>query len=324
MQEKYQQILGAFLIGMIVSGVILQVFSRTNGDVPEDTFSTNETQSVFVSPESVTVPVLLNNGEIIKMELEEYLIGVVLAEMPTTFEASALEAQAVVARTYALKRCKEMRHSQGAVCADSACCQAYVSTAQYLDGLGYQEDVDIARETVYATAGMVLTYENELAEATYFHSSGGKTEEAVAVWGADYPYLQAVESPGEEEVEHYSAEIYFDKETLEQLLNISLSGRPNSWLGWTTHTTGGGVNRIHFAGREYSGVQFRKLLNLNSTAFSIKAEEGGIRITTLGKGHRVGMSQCGAQAMALDGATCEQILSHYYPGTRIDKIEDVG
>lgn len=324
MQIKHQQILGAFLVGVIATGSVLQLLGRIKEAVPKDTGTIEATYQEQLTEKHVIVTVLLKDGKLIQMELEEYLIGVILAEMPTTFETAALESQAVVARTYALKRCRELRHTGGAICADSTCCQAYVSTVEYLDGLGYQEDVDIAAAAVNATAGLVLTYEKKLAEATYFHSSGGRTEDAVSVWGEDYPYLQTVESPGEEDMEHYSAQVYYDKEELEQLLNISLSGTPKSWLGWTTYTTGGGVNTIVFAGMEYSGVQFRKLLKLNSTAFSIQAEEKGITISTLGKGHRVGMSQCGAQAMAMNGATCEEILSHYYPGTRIDKIDDVG
>ena len=257
------------------------------------------------------------------MELEAYLIGVILAEMPTTFELAALEAQAVVARTYALKRYQEKRHADGAVCTDSACCQAYIAIADYLDGLGYAEDVAIARNAVQATTGMVLLYEDALAEATYFHSSGGRTEDAVAVWGAAYPYLQAIDSPGEEQMEHYSAQVFYDKSTLEQLVGLHLSNSPESWVGRITYTTGGGVDTIIFGGRAFTGIQLRKLLNLNSTAFTIQPETGGISITTLGKGHRVGMSQCGAQAMALKGSTYQQILCYYYPGTRIDKIEDV-
>lgn len=324
MKVKYLQILGAFSIGLLVPVLILQAFGMMKAENPEHTIGTTGTQPTMPPQQTRTIPVLHNGGETVSMELEEYLVGVILAEMPTSFDAAALEAQAVVARTYAMKRYQEMRHPDSAVCTDSACCQSFIAIADYLNGLGYPEDVEIAKDAVLATSGMVLTYEDELAEATYFHSSGGRTEDAVAVWGTVYPYLQATESPGEEQMKHFTAQVFYDKPTLELLLGIHLSDSPKSWLGWTTYTAGGGVDTMIFGGREYTGVQLRKLLNLNSTAFTMEPEEDGVLITTLGKGHRVGMSQCGAQAMALEGATCLQILRHYYPGTRIDKIEDVG
>lgn len=171
---------------------------------------------------------------------------------------------------------------------------------------------------------MVVTYGGELIEATYYHCSGGRTEEAVVVWGVDYPYLQVVESPGEEEMDGYAESVWYSTAELEQMLTRELLGTPESWLGWTTYTIGGGVEQMLFAGIQYTGVEFRKLLGLNSTVFAMTAEGDGLRIDTLGKGHRVGMSQTGAQAMALAGNTWQQIIAHYYPGTRIDKMEDLG
>ena len=184
--------------------------------------------------------------------------------------------------------------------------------------------MDIAKAAVEATAGMVVTYENALIEATYFHCSGGRTEDAVAVWGVDYPYLQAVESPGEEGMDGYLQRTFYSRKDLERLLDRELPGSPGSWLGWTTYTIGNGVETMLLAGIRYSGIELRRLLELNSTVFSMEAEGDGLWITTYGKGHRVGMSQTGAQAMALQGSTWQEILTHYYPGTRIDKMEDVG
>ncbi len=323
MKEKYLQIVGAFLLGLLVPWLVLRVggLMAHEETVTEPTVHTTTPGTDSAKPNRILVE--LPSGDTVEMELESYLVGVVLAEMPTSYAPAALQAQATVARTYALKRQQELRHPMGAICTDFKCCQAYVSNEDYLDGLGYQEDIDKTILAVEATAGQVLTYDGELIEATYFSCSGGRTEEAVAVWGVDYPYLQAVESPGEEAMENYSAQVHFSKEELEEKLGISLSGKPKSWLGWTTYTTGGGVDMMFFAGRKYSGVDLRKLLGLNSTAFSMKEEGEGILVTTSGKGHRVGMSQCGAQAMAEKGSSCGEILAHYYPGTRIDKLEDL-
>lgn len=318
-----RKILSAFLLGLLVPWTWIKIGNLLYPEHTNIADTAPSTQTTDAVERPVVISVWSDNAGVSVMELEEYLVGVILAEMPTSFEPEALKAQAVVARTYALKRAKEMRHQQGAVCTDAACCQAYVSNDEYLNGLGYAEDIQIARSAVTATAGMVITYDGELAETTYFHSSGGMTENAVAVWGTEYPYLQSVESPGEEMMEHYQAEVYYDESTLEQLLGRQLSGTPKSWLGWTTYTTGGGVHTMQFAGQQYSGVELRAKLQLNSTSFNMTADDGGITIKTLGKGHRVGMSQCGAQAMALTGSSCREILAHYYPGTRIDKFVDV-
>lgn len=327
MKWNFQQVLGAFIIGLIVPMVVMQIGARVIPPVQDSqsttTQPTQQTNPQVNQKQPEKINVLKASGEIEEMELEEYLVGVILAEMPTSYSSAALQAQAVVARTFTLKRQQEQRHKLGAVCTDYACCQAYVSEEDYLDGLGYEEDVKKAAEAVKATEAEVVLYEDDLILATYFSCSGGRTEEAVAVWGVDYPYLQAVESPGEENMTDYMKQMFFSEEELEQALNRELTGSPQSWLGWTTYTTGGGVNTMYFAGFQYSGVELRSLLKLNSTVFTMKAQDGGVLITTLGKGHRVGMSQCGAEVMALEGCTYQEILKHYYPGIRIDKIENI-
>lgn len=324
MRKKILQILWAVLLGLTVPGVIMGIAGNFAPEMPASLPNTTAPHDTSVPEENPGLWVLTEERQLLWMDMNDYLTGVILAEMPTSFDEQALQAQAVVARTYALKRQQENRHENGAVCTDSGCCQAYVSISDYLDGLGYPEDVAIAKQASEATADLVITYGGELIEATYFHSSGGRTEDAVAVWGVEYPYLQAVESPGEEGMEHDTDRVFYSKEELEKCLDRSLPGAPVSWLGWTTYTTGGGVESVLFAGVLYNGTAFRNALGLYSTAFSFKPEGDGLWITTLGKGHRVGMSQCGAQAMALAGESWENIIAHYYPGTRIDKMEHVG
>lgn len=321
MKENILQVVAAILLGLMIPGAIIRLTAANPDPVsPEDpTQSSHEQETAHAG-----IWVLTNDGNTQWMALQEYLIGVILAEMPTTYEHDALCAQAVVARTYALKRQQGERHPMGAVCTDPSCCQAYIEVSQYLNGHGYEYDVRVARAAVEDTADLVVTYAEELIEATYYHCSGGLTEEAVAVWGVDYPYLQVVESPGEEELEGYSASVFYSRGELESMLGRELPGDPKNWLGWTTYTVGGGVEHMLFAGIQYTGVELRSMLKLNSTVFTMTAEGDGVRIDTLGKGHRVGMSQTGAQAMALRGDTWQQIIAHYYPGTRIDKLEDVG
>ncbi len=322
MKRSVQQIIGAFLLGLLVPGMLLNIgasFGYDGGEKPQQTQSTHPDTTI---PPSWRREISVDfNGEVKRMDLESYLVGVVLAEMPTSFEDAALQAQAVVARTYALKRQQQRdHHSDGAVCTDHRCCQAYIAVEDYLNGMGYQEDVDKASRAVQATAGQVVTYESALIEATYFSCSGGRTEDAAAVWGEDYPYLQSVISPGEEKAEYYEDTAVFTKEQLEEALGRQLYGSAQDWIGWCTYTVGGGVDKFCFAGEIYKGTQLRQILGLRSTMFTIRAVEDGIEVTTCGSGHRVGMSQWGAEAMALAGSSVAEILAHYYPGTKLETM----
>jgi stage II sporulation protein D len=250
------------------------------------------------------------------MELDEYLVGVLLGEMPAYFELEALKAQSVVARTYTLKSVSGGKHSGAAVCTRSACCQAYVDPEEYE---GSAEDRQKIHQAVEATSGMVLTYDGELIEATYFSCSGGRTEDAAAVWGTDFPYLRSVDSPGEEEASHYTDTITLGKSDFASALGISYTNGP--LVGIATYTSGGGIAQITIGGKIFSGVQLRQLLGLRSTVITMEEETDSIVITTMGFGHRVGMSQYGADAMAATGSSCAEILSHYYQGTKIQRYD---
>lgn len=332
MNKIWRQIIVAFLAGVLMPQAMLRVGSWMAPSEPEpmeqtQVLTTAQTEST--KPDLVVtvnyLPVLISDDRIVMMELEEYILGVVLAEMPASFHTEALKAQAVAARTYALRRyVLGDRHTDKAVCTNPHCCQAYMTQEQYLKSHGSSADVLRVQEAVLATRGQILTYQGNLAETTYFACSGGRTEDAVAVWGTDIPYLQAVDSPGEENANSYWRSTYFTKEEFENALGRSLSGSPESWLGKQTFTDGSGVATMVIGGITYTGTQLRKLLGLNSTVFTMEADVAGILVETYGNGHRVGMSQYGADAMAQQGSNYQQILLHYYCGTRIDKWEDFG
>lgn len=324
MNPKITQLFIAFLLGALVPSLILNLSQRYH-ETPNETQQTQAAATTVPAPEIAQIYVQLLDGSVVPMALETYVVCVVLGEMPADFEMEALKAQAVVARTYTLKRREEgIRHPMGAVCVNSACCQAYVSQDSYLAAGGTQEDLEKIRAAVTETAGQVLTYNGALIEATYFSCSGGRTENAAAVWGSDVPYLQAVDSPGEEHAAKYTSAVFFTREELEFRLGIKLYGSPGSWISAVTYTEGGGVAALTVGGHRFTGVELRKLLELNSTAITVSARTDGITVTTLGHGHRVGMSQYGADAMAVAGNTYEQILLYYYRGARIDKIDALG
>lgn len=321
MKPFWRDCVTAVLMGFVLPGVLLNIAVKL-GDGERETLETTAPSQAAALPEGerMVMCLTLPDGTVAEMDLDAYLTGVVLAEMPASFEPEALKAQAVVARTYTLKAAETGgKHENGSVCTDHTCCQAYIDPADYAGGL---ENLEKIRAAVEATAGLVLTYEGQLIEATYFSCSGGSTEDAVAVWGTDYPYLRATESPGEEAAAHYTDTVTFTAVEFAERIGQTLTGSPQSWLGFTTYTAGGGVNSMRIGSQDYKGTELRSLLGLRSTAFTITAEGDTITITTKGYGHRVGMSQYGADAMAVAGSTFDEILSHYYKGTTLERFKN--
>lgn len=300
-----------------IPNVLFSIFGNYGINEPIPVF-VSETQAVITEQLQQTIRIKDGN-KILELDLEDYVLGVLLGEMPADFECEALNAQAVATRTYTLRRiAKQSKHENANLCTEAHCCQAYLTIQEYLSHSGEEADVEKLRDAVETTKGQVLTFEGKLIEATYFSCSGGRTEDAVDVWGTDVPYLRSVESPGEESSRHYFSEITLSKEDF-----LSKIGLPsNTPLGASsmtiTYTEGGGVDTLWIGDESFAGVQIRSLLSLPSTAVSLTIQGENVVISAKGNGHRVGMSQYGADAMALSGKTYIEILSHYYPGTNLE------
>ena len=318
MKTLTKDVILSALMGLVIPGMLLQF-----ADVVWDrALQTQQTESVEEVAASVPLPVKVRHGESLvgETDMDSYLVGVVLKEMPASFEEEALKAQSVVARTYARKAyVAGGKHGDGSVCTEASCCQAWISEEEYLRQGGAPENMEKVRAAVRSTSGQVLTYQGELIEATYFSCSGGRTEDAVSVWGTDFPYLQAVDSPGEEEAAHYEDAMVFTREEVETKLGVTLG---TIVVEAVTYTDGGGVDTICLGGRYFTGTEVRSLLGLRSTAFVVSTAGDTVTITTRGYGHRVGMSQYGADAMALAGSTYEEILIHYYQGTELTQLPE--
>lgn len=321
MKQVWKDLALAVLLGLVLPGLLLHLAVKYGKDT-QRIGEENTVTEVPSEPAGRRIPVLNDEGEVEEMELDSYLVGVLLAEMPASFELEALKAQAVVARTYTIRAEDSGKHDNAAVCTDSTCCQGYRSAEDYLVQGGKGENIEKMSQAVLDTSDLVLTYEGELIEATYFSCSGGMTEDAVAVWGTEVPYLQAVASPGEESATYFEDEQVFTLEEICGLLGIDASRLTGKIFENATYTEGGGVDSVFVNGHQMEGTQLRKLLGLRSTAFTVTEEAGSITFHTRGFGHRVGMSQYGADAMAVDGATFEQILAHYYRGTAVQKLSD--
>lgn len=311
------------LLSICLLAVLLDSKTPTKvfeGDSTHETIAvSNTTESTPV--QELIVSVLMKDGTVNEMPIEEYILSVVLREMPADFEMEALKAQAVVARTYTFRRMHiKQRHKNAHVCTMSSCCQGYWDPSDYLQSGGTEERIDKVRQAVMETAGTILVYNGKPIEATYFSCSGGYTEDAVAVWGSNVPYLKATQSPGEERAGYYTDTVKFSVDAIVRKLGISLNNLHDFRIGKITYTDGGGVDSIEICKKTFSGTQVRSLLDLKSTAFVISVAGSTVTITTKGFGHRVGMSQYGADAMALTGSDYQQILLHYYHGVELLSI----
>ena len=322
MKSIWREIAMAVVMGMVLPGILLNwpVDRQQRVEPPgQDEPGTEET----IVRSRLEMKLRRSDGTVETMDMDEYLVGVILAELPSTFELEAKKAQAVAARTYTRKAwVTGGKHGDGSVCAIPGCCQAYIAPEDYLERGGEQKAIDQAAAAVEATSGLVLTFEGTLIEATYFSCSGGSTEDAVAVWGTDFPYLRSVDSPGEDHAVHDTDQVFFTKGEIEIKLGIPLTGAPGTWFRNFKYTSGGGVDTVEVCGVACAGTFLRSKLGLRSTAFTVAPEGNGVTITTRGFGHRVGMSQYGADAMAMAGSTFQEILAHYYPGTSLELTND--
>ncbi len=261
------------------------------------------------------VTVFRQSGTILEIKLEEYIIGVVGAEMPASFNDEALKAQAILARTYALKSINNNTRLT-----DTSSTQNYKNNDELKSMWGssfntyYQKIVNAVNQT----KGMYLTYNGEIIEAVYHSTSNGMTEDAKNVWGNPFPYLISVESPYDTYNPSFLKEQFITYETLSSKLNVEINYDTN--FNILSYTSGNRINQIEINEKLFTGVQVRNLLELRSTDFTITKEETGITFETKGYGHGVGMSQYGANGMAKNGYSYIQILSHYYPGTKINEV----
>lgn len=272
-------------------------------------------------------------GTVEEIDLEEYIKGVVASEMPANFDEEALKAQAVAARTYYMNKrinpCKEAEIKGAEIC-DSTDCQVYMDKQERISKWSKKDSEanwNKINEAVESTKGEVLTYDGVILEyPQYFAVSSGKTEDALDVFSMNVPYLKSTESSGEEIAPKYettssiSVDEFINKiKSKYSDTEISKSNIRNC-IEVQSYTQGGSVKEIRVGNENISGVEFRKILNLNSTNFSVSYKGNDIIFSCKGYGHGVGMSQWGANAMAKNGVAYDEILKHYYDGVDIEKI----
>ena len=290
----------------------------------------------FVSGEldGATVLKVLDGETVLEMDLGEYLVGVVRAEMPASFQPEALKAQAVAARTYTLYKLRTGgNHGDAAdICTDSTCCQAYLAEGQARANWG--EDADANEKKVEAavadTDGQVILYGGTPILAVFHSSSAGLTRAAGEVWLNDLPYLQAVSSPEPSDaIPNYYSRVEFTAEEFRQRIlaafpEAELSGGAESWLGDAAVDSAGSVSTLSVGGVTVKGSSLRSALGLRSACFTWEVQDGKLVFFVTGYGHGVGMSQYGANAMAEQGADYREILTHYYTGVTVEDFTNPG
>lgn len=275
----------------------------------------------------------VNSGEVKEVSAKDYLIGAVLAEMPSSYHIEALKAQAVAAFTYALRQQKNEQISptpdlNGAdLSNDSSRYQAYFTQdeAKAHLGTGYDDAYKKAAEAVSAVYGEYLTFEDEPIAAAYHSISSGTTQSAKSVWGEDISYLQAVKSEYDTASPDYTHTENFTPDELKSKFlefdnSIEFSENPQDWISVVSAEDSGFVRAVKVGSAEISGTQFRSILSLRSANFTVEFDGENFVITTKGYGHGVGLSQYGANAMAFAGYTYDQILAHYYSGVTLKNI----
>ncbi|MFC4599722.1 stage II sporulation protein D [Cohnella hongkongensis] len=265
-------------------------------------------------------------GKVETVPLEMYVAGVVAAEMPLGFRPAALEAQAIAARTYAVRRLWLGERAGKADVTDTQEHQVYLSVEEMKrlrenDGEGWEK----ARDAAARTEGQILVYGDEPIEALFFSTSNGYTENSEEVFSVRRPYLRSVRSPWDQAISERAKEtIEFGLAEFYEKLGVetvpAARGEETAGIRVLERTEGRRIKTLLAGDRRFSGTEVRRLLGLRSASFDWKAEGGRLTLTVYGYGHGVGMSQWGAEGMAREGYGASQILAHYYTGARLEQV----
>lgn len=277
----------------------------------------------------LVISVLMGENAV-EMDIEDYLVGVVAGEMPFSFEDEAIKAQAVAARTYTLYKLRvepSANHSED-VCTNPACCKAYSDEAVLREKWGADYDGNIARirSLVWSTRGTYMVYENEPVLAVFHSSSAGMTENSGDVWNEDLPYLSSVASPeGAESVRNYVTVTQIEHDDfkmrfLKENPDAEFSENSDEWVTDIIYTDSGRIKSLCIGGISVRGTELRSIYGLRSTAADIEVGEDCVVFAVTGYGHGVGMSQYGANSMAKEGSSWQEILEWYYTGISFDTL----
>lgn len=260
-----------------------------------------------------------NYDRIDRIPIEEYVVGVVAGEIPISFDMEAKKAQAVASRSYVMFQISKNKNKDFDVY-DTVLNQVYLDSSDLKVRWGddYVSNINKVKEAVLSTSGEYLVYDDKVVEAMFFSTSTGVTENSEEIFSSSVPYLRSVVSTWDEKSPVYTDVKRFEKDEFYNLLNLDFSEKLDVNVIDTTST--GRIIDININGTKFSGKDVVSKLKLRSSYFSITEYDDLIVVNTKGYGHGVGMSQYGAQGMALDGYSYDEILKHYYSGVEIKKF----
>lgn len=278
-------------------------------------FKNNEIKFIYFNQPVVRV---MSNNIVKNVYLEDYVVGVLAGEMPINFEIEAFKAQAVASRTYVLKKILENKNMDYDVL-DTVENQVYLDY-EYLKNVWddeYVANINKLKKIVKETEGEYLIYENNIIDALFFSTSSGYTENSEEVFSSKMPYLRSVESKWDEKSPVFIDTKTFSKKDFCNLLGIPFSN--DITINYDKKTSTGRNVLLTINNKQFKASEIVSILKLRSSFFNIKINEN-VTITTKGYGHGVGMSQYGAQGMALEQKNYKEILEYYYKNTKIIKI----
>jgi stage II sporulation protein D len=318
-----------FAVILIIPAVLVLPFmdGKAGGKLGEDITKPPE-QATASADAAIEVAVYRSTrGEIENIQLEDYLVGVVAAEMYADFEDEALKAQALTARTYIVKKMlskDKMGVPEGAVVTDTQLHQVYQSDEELQRkwDKDYEWKKSKVLAAVRATSGQILTYNGEAIDASFFSTSNGYTENSEDYWTNELPYLRSVSSPWDKNSPKFNSQKVMSVKDFEAKLGVKVGS--DSTIGKIIErTTGKRVAKVDFNGKVLTGKEIREALELQSSDFSWERKGSNIVINTKGFGHGVGMSQYGANGMAAEGKDYKEIVKHYYQGVEISSAESM-
>lgn len=331
MKKIYLYLIALIFICFAIPIIFTRSFEsrKTSNKIPENIIENNIAESTYDYKNYNSIKLLhKKTNKIEEVDLDEYLWGVVSAEMPASFEKEALKAQAVVARTYTIYKIvnNDGKHKDADICDDSTCCQAWISKEDRLakwDDDEKESNWNKIVDAVNSTQGKIITYKGKPINAFFHSNSGGKTEAPVDVWGGTgYPYLQAVATAGEDAYSQYSSNASFSKKEFEEKIkkehsDFKINFKEKDCIKIEEYTDGNRVKTIKIGNLELSGVEVRNLFGLRSANFKVEINGDNIEFEVVGYGHGVGMSQTGADSLAKEGKNYEDIIHHYYTNVEI-------
>jgi stage II sporulation protein D len=307
----------------VFSNDISQIFSGTNNE--SEVVNVGDEIEETLQEEDINISVFREESEQVEeVPLEKYIMGVVAAVMDPTFEMEALKSQALLARTYIIRHILnsgDISLPEGLMVTDSTSHQTYRNQEELKTvwGKDFEMYMEKVEEAVLSTQGQILTFNNEPIQASFFSTSNGYTENSEDYWGIEVPYLKSVDSPWDQSSPRFSSSEIFSINEFEKALGIVLPG-DDSIGEIIGRTEGGRVAKVVIDGKEFSGKDIRDKLGLDSSDFKWQRQGEQITIETKGWGHGVGMSQYGANGMALEGKDYKEIVNHYYRGIEIEKV----